>query len=384
MKKENLFYFLVLGFLLFIGSCKKDEVIKADKSKTFQAILDQYVEYGLTGISVSISSPGQVPFNGAAGYADIDNKIPMTTSHVFSAASIPKSFTAIVILNLIDEGKLDLDSKISDYLDEEIKSMVINTDKITIRQLLNHTSGLPDVINDEYIADLNADPGRYFTLKELLNYINGKEAIAEPGKVYSYTDTNYILLYLIIEKITGNPQDALKNQIMQPLLLSNTYYGNEINYSTVPNLVRFYWKDSTDAATDFSDLENLITSYIKGAGGMATTPKDLHGFINGVFDCKITSYNNLDKILSDTVSNPNWQMSMNTAYSLGFMVKTDESGTWYGHAGNDPASASFMFYNPKTKTTIVAMTNTGTFFSMDYTILFFWNLWNELCAEASM
>jgi D-alanyl-D-alanine carboxypeptidase len=218
MKKENLFYLFVLISLLFISACKKEEEgVTVDKSKSYQAILNQYVGYGLTGISVSISSPGQVPFNGAAGYADIDNKIPMTTSHVFSAASIPKSFVAIVILKLIEEGKLSLDSKISDYLDEDVKAMVVNVDKITVRQLLNHTSGLPDVINEEYIADLNADPGRYYTLKELLNYIKGKDAISEPGKAYSYTDTNYILLYLIIGKITDNPLDALKNHIMSPL-----------------------------------------------------------------------------------------------------------------------------------------------------------------------
>jgi len=205
----------------------------------------------------------------------------------------------------------------------------------------------------------------------------------DPGTDYSYSDANFILLVLIIDKIAGDHTTIFREKMFQPLGLENTYYSYSINHNTVENLVSGYWDIYADGHLEnITEWEDALTSYLKGDGGMATNCYDLSLFIQGVFNGLLVSDDNIEKILSDTVHNPHADEWINDSYSLGFMVIHNGYGTWYGHAGMDPGAASFVFYNVEHNVTIAAMTNIGTFFSKRYTKKLYHDLWIDLCKEA--
>ena len=377
--------------LLLIGACKK-EYISADpiscpaqydnhtKNTEFQAIVDRYFDAGLPGISVLIHTPEEGFWEGSAGFANIEDQVPMTPCHIHYAASISKSFTAVAILQQVEQGIISLDSRIEGYLDEEIRGYIPNSEKLTIRHLLSHTSGLPDVIDIDFITNFFNDPGHYYSLEEILSLLDGKEALAEPGAEFFYADANFILLALILDRITGDHLAVFQENIFIPLGLENTTYEYTINHNTVDDLVSAYIDTYSDGSLEnVTDWEDAITSYLKGSGGMTTNSYDLAMFIQGVFDHSLVTDETLEMIRSDTVHNPLADQWMNDSYSLGFMVIHDAYGTWYGHAGRDPGAAGYMFYNPEHQVTLVAMTNISTFFSQHYTRLFYGELWTDLC-----
>lgn len=388
---NNLFTIAGSLALLTLCSCQK-EYISADtincpvqhdnhpKNILYQSIVDKYFDAGLPGLSVLIHTPEEGLWEGSSGFANIEDQILMAPCHIQYAASIPKSFTAIATLQQIEQGRLSLDSKIEDYLDEEVKECIPNLDKLTIRHLLNHTSGLPDVIDIEFITNFFNDPDYYYSLEDLIKLIEGKAALSEPGTEFFYADLNFILLALALDRITGDHLHYFEDSIFAPIGLGNTTYSYSINHTTVENLVSGYFDTYSDGSLEnVTEWEDAITSNLKGSGGMATNSYDLALFVEGVFSGSLVSDETLEWITSDTVHNPYADQWMNDSYSLGFMVIHDKYGTWYGHAGRDPGAASYVFYNPAHQVTVVAMTNICTFFSLHYTEIFYGELWQDLC-----
>ena len=198
------FKFIIAGivFLYLICSCRKDLISTVDNPECqtayeshprdleYQAIVDRYFDAGLPGLSVLINTPAEGTWEGSSGFAGIEEGIAMTPCHVQYAASIPKSFTAIAVLQQIEAGKLDLEDIISEYLDEDIRQYVPNCDRITIHQLLMHTSGIPECLDIEFITAFFNDPSQYYTLKECIAFLDGKDALWEPGIDFFYSDAN--------------------------------------------------------------------------------------------------------------------------------------------------------------------------------------------------
>ena len=387
--KSLLVLIMTLSIVLLIA-CKKDGIIPIciecstdystnPKNSFYQSAVNRSFEAGLPGVSALVYTPNEGLWEGSAGYAGIEGNIPMTSCYVHYAASIPKSFTAIAILQQVEAGRISLDSKISDYLDENVKEFIANVDKITIRQLLNQTSGLPDVIDIKFMTAFLNNPAQYYSLQELIAFLKHKRALSEPGEKHFYADTNYILLALILDRLTGDHVRYIKENIFDPLGLTNTSYNYDINHTTVNNLVSAYLDIYSDGSLEnVTNWEDMLTSYLKGSGGMATNTYDLSLFIQGVFNGTLVSNASLELIKSDTVHNPMNDEWMNDSYGLGFMVIHNEYGTWYGHAGKDPGAAGYFFYNPDQQVTIAAMTNIGTFFSNKYTTIFYGQLFYQL------
>ena len=381
--KKNILTVLGTITLILICACQKDYIDSDDltcyseysshpRNNVYQWHLNQGFDSGLPGQSVLINTPGEGLWEGSIGYACIEERIPMTTCHIHYAASIPKAFTAIAILQQIEKGNLSLDSKISDYLDEKYKRYIPNVDRITIRQCLNHTSGIPDQIDEEFMTRFMNDPDYFYTQEELMAFLEGKDALWEPGEKYYYSDANYNILILILHKISGDHLSLFEEDIFRPLGLMNTTYNYDINHHTVPGLVSAYWDKYSDGSLENITLwEDAITSYFKGSGGMATNCYDLFLFLQGVFNGTLVSEATLGLIKSDTVHNPEADTWINDSYGLGFMVIHNDYGTWYGHAGRDPGAASYVFFNPENGVTLAAMTNIGTFFSMKYSGIFY-------------
>jgi D-alanyl-D-alanine carboxypeptidase len=188
------------------------------------------VAMGIPGLSVAIGVGDSIAWAGTAGYSDVSRRVPVRIDDRFGVGSITKTFVATVILQLVEEGKLDLDKTPQEYLDLEIVREIPNTGTATLRQLLNHQSGIPTwEFQEDWIRKGRGDQmqlGYVWGKTETLAYCTGDllPATNEPGAQYSYSNTNYTLLGLIIEAVTGNDAAAeIRSRILEPLGLENTF-----------------------------------------------------------------------------------------------------------------------------------------------------------------
>lgn len=391
---KTIFLNLFIGLSLFFSfACEKDhhskeknecetEYPQNEKNRKYKAILDKYTGMGLPGVVVTIKTPENGKWTGSSGFSSIEDSVNLTSCDVMYAASIQKSFISIVILQLIEEGKLTFNTKIESFLTEDIKSCIHNFDKITVEHLLLHTSGLRDVFEDEFINDFFADPMADYSTSDFLHYVKNADPVDEPGKRHYYSDANYMLLSIIINKITGDHFKSVQDRILNPLHLNSSYYRNK-DYPMPPRLVESYWESPIDGSFEnVSEIQYHLTEQIVGADGLITNTNDLDNFINAVFKGKLVSNNMTEAIKTVKVKNEN-ENWMNEYYGYGFMFLSDEDhGEWIGHSGMHVGAASYVFYNPRNNVSISAMTNVGTFFSEKYSVMFYYELFNDLIKVA--
>lgn len=386
MKKT--FMYLVAGMLtFFLAGCEKEKEAKAEgcgsnyslhvKNDKYQAILDKYVEKGLSGVAVTVHAPKDI-WTGASGYSKVENKVKLTACDPQYSASIQKSLTAAVTLQLIHEGKLEFGTKIDRFLSEEIKGYIPNYDKITVEHLLLHTSGLHDVIEEAFVNDLLSDPMASYTSEELLAYVKDPGPLADPGVIHYYSDANYILLSIIIDSITGSHIKAVEDRILGPLNMCSSSYHN-IDYPHPQGLVDSYWESPIEGSfQNVSDIQNHITQQILGSDGLLTNSTDLDIFIRSLFKGNLLSAEMKEKIKTIKVKNEN-ENWLNDHYGYGLMFIFDgDNGDWIGHSGMHIGAASYTYYNPKYDISISAMTNTGTFFSEESMVMFYYELFVDL------
>jgi D-alanyl-D-alanine carboxypeptidase len=229
----------------------------------------------------------------------------------FKSASVSKTFIATMILQMEEEGKLKIENSISNYLDLSIiANLRLEKNKeITVLQLLNHTAGLADYILDDtrYLIGTRIHPGRENSpLAHLQRYekhrLNTKSH--EPGSTYYYSDTHYLLLGLIIEKLTGKSlQQNLSERIVEPIGLKNTYTDNWD--STYANMMHQYLHK-------FDITKKLHPSFEFGGGGFITSTADLSLFIKALFD---------NKLFADQKTLPKMIAYDYSKYGLGIMAR---------------------------------------------------------------
>jgi D-alanyl-D-alanine carboxypeptidase len=177
-----------------------------------QQQLDGVVEAGAPGV-VGLARTGERTWQGASGLGDLRANRPARAGDRFRVGSMTKSFVAALVLQLVGEGRLSLD----DNLERWLPGLVPSGERITVRQLLNHTSGLYN-----YSDDL-PEPPRRFRPRELVAIATGHKPLFTPGTQFSYSNTNYILAGLLVERVTGQPlDDQLEQRIFQPLGLDHT------------------------------------------------------------------------------------------------------------------------------------------------------------------
>lgn len=252
----------------------------------------------LTGIQFVVKD-GDKLWIGNYGYADIDKEIPLTTEHVFKAGSVTKTFVASLILKLQEEGLLNIDDPLSKYSGLNLPSSWPNLDRITIRNLLNHTSGIPNYMDEAWGNKMNfteKEVGR--TLDEKLEYMRSivkPNAEAFESKMWIYSNTNYILLAKIAELVTNSDYYSLmKSKIIDPVGLKYTQVPKAGTTKSINNLVRGYrntWnnygftKDSPELnqlknagitlEDGLQDVTEIEISYAVGDGDFVSNALDL-------------------------------------------------------------------------------------------------------------
>jgi D-alanyl-D-alanine carboxypeptidase len=368
MKTNKFIYYLLLILLLFsLNNCKKEIGPTEDitcsgqninenhpKKNAINTIIADYVKKGLPGISVLIEDSNGIYAN-SVGFADIENNIAFKTCHISKAASITKMLVGTLTLKLQEEGKLSLNDPINKYIDSDIIKKINNAEGKTIRQLMNHSTGIFDVITSSkfYLAVLNT-PNKKWTQEELLEFVYGEDGyeLNAPFPAH-YSNTNTLLLSMCIEKATGIPHHILlKEKILLPLGLENTYYqGRE----TLPTFTAQGYFDLHNN-NSIVNVSNLITGSGNGYGGMFSNVFDLNKFAKALLINKT--------ILSDSSLNEMQvflQEDTDFYTGPGLIKKfTDKAAFGIGHTGRDLGYSADLFYFPAQNKTLVFFVNYGT------------------------
>src|SRR5687767_593136 len=211
--------------ILFLCGCRGSLKLPPEETRSYQSLLEWALQSGMPGATLLVKTP-TTNFIASAGWADRKHKTPMRPDHGFRIGSVTKTFTGIVIAQMHTEGKLTTDAVITNYLPASITSRFPGSDRITLRQMARHTSGIYD-FNDSFAYQLRRGVlnrrGEWPPLREL-KYAYDKPSSFEPGGGWDYSNSNFLLLGLIIDRLTGHHHSTeIRNRILGPLNLTNTY-----------------------------------------------------------------------------------------------------------------------------------------------------------------
>ena len=304
------------------------------------------------GMVVWIDTPGY-QFAGASGLANVVADSPMLADGGFRIGSITKMFTAVVILQMAEEGVLTLDDPLALWLPEVAEQLPFG-DEITLQHLLAHTSGLFNVVEheayyadlfsemvvDETTGDVSLDCVHRDPNETLARYVYGKDAQFEPGTQWRYSNTNYTLLGMIIEAASAMPlANAYQTYIYEPLGMRSTYLDcyEEARIETVHGYTGF--------GEGMTDVTALHESVGWSAGGLVSTAPDLVTFARGLFGGSLFS----KPESLDLMTTP----APNSTNGLGIMLQEDNMR----HAGGIAGFRSLLTYFPESDTVVVMLYN---------------------------
>lgn len=339
MIQKRAYFFLLF---LILQSCTHAQTFnKAKLDSFFVALNTKDQSMG----SIAISANGVLVYQNAIGYSQMNKglKTPATIETKYRIGSISKMFTAAMIFQLIDEGKLSFETPLAGYFPQ-----LPNAGKITIREMLDHRSGLHNFTSDSLYATYMGDPK---SEAEMIAIFTGQKSDFEPDTKAEYSNTNFVLLGYIIEKLTGKTYaEELKKRITSKIGLAQTYYGTKAN-STKNEAYSYNYQGQ------WTQMPETDMSIPGGAGAIVSTPADLVKFINALFEGKLISPASLE--LMKTMRD-NYGMAMFT------MPFDDKKG--YGHSGGIDGFFSLLIYLPQEKLAI-AYTSNGTRYSYNDVVM---------------
>jgi D-alanyl-D-alanine carboxypeptidase len=324
---------------------------------SLQATLAAGVKQGIPCVALQVESAGKTVFSGAAGVANIEQKTPLKATDRFRIYSIAKTFTATVVLQLVDEGVLTLKDTVTHWLTDSAVLKIPNVDEITLRELLNHSSGIYDFADDrdsQFWVDAflgpNADWAKVWTIDELLAYADGAnhDPYFEPGTSVYYSNTDYLLLGLIVETATDNSYaKELQTRILTPLKLADTFLAEG---AAMPDDVVSGYQVIEGELTDVS-ISNL--SWIWTAGGMVSTTADLARFAQATFSGDLMSAASFKEMFTfvDNPSKPGF------AEGMGVYRAPSDNGVLIGMDGQGPGFTSSMMRLSEGDINVVTLVN---------------------------
>jgi D-alanyl-D-alanine carboxypeptidase len=360
MRKIVLFFVVCLFFSIVVHA--QTRVSNKTALKTaLQLKLDEWHKAGsFPGATLGVVLANGESFGLAAGISDRDAKRPMIPTDRMLAGSVGKTFAAATALQLIKEGKIGLDDKIEKYLGSEPWfTRLPNARDITVRQLMNHTSGLVRYeFKEQFTKDLTANPEKVWKPAELLAYLFDKKAPFEAGKGWDYSDTNYIVLGMIIEKVTGRKfYEEANKRLLKPLKLTNTIPQDGPRLKGV--VQGYAGPNNPFGGTDAMIVKGKFVinpQFEWTGGGYASTAQDLARWAKMFYEGKAFSPELLPQVL-DGVAAP--MLGRETKYGLGVIIRKTTLGTSYGHSGFFPGYMTDMMYFPEKKIAVAVQVNTS-------------------------
>jgi D-alanyl-D-alanine carboxypeptidase len=302
-----------------------------DRAKLDQ-FFDRLAETNKAMGSLVIAKDGNVLYSRAIGYGQISGaeKKPLTEASRFAIASITKTYTAVMILQLAEEGQLKLTETLDKYLPE-----VPNARRITIGQILAHRSGIPNVIGDR---ESRRDDSDRMTRDDMLALIVNATPDFEPDSRAAYSNSGYFLLGLVIEQVTGKSYaQALNDLITAPLGLKETYVVSE-RVDVTKNESLTYWRFGNDWKPG-RETHPVVFEIV-------STPREMAKFMEALFDLRLISQASLDQMTT-----------IRDDEGLGIVTFTFADRTFYANTGGGDNYGSWLMYQPDEKLVISYATN---------------------------
>ena len=340
--------------------CYPDVLINKHYSKSvaLDSVLSRYTTNILPGASVAVYSEQEGWWAGSAGYANVEKRIPMQNCHLQYLQSISKTYMAVEILQLKEQGKIELDAPMTKYLPAKYSRYINEAGKITVRMLLNQTSGVPEYNeNPDFVSQVVLHPLKNFTTEDCLKAIDGQEMQFTPGSKYLYTNTNYLLLSLIGDAITGDHAAYIREHVFKKLGLSNSYYGKGVDYLKGLHLPESYWDVFNNGkAVNVTPFQQMTVVCSKGDDGIVCSTTDAVKFLKGLMEGKLLNQVSM-KEMFDFVKDEKG----NNRYGMG-VIYFDMGGVpAYGHGGGGIGAGCGLVYIPSKKVYVFLSTNLGCF-----------------------
>jgi D-alanyl-D-alanine carboxypeptidase len=356
----------LLTFALFLtnhsfAQTSAAKIARTELRQKLQTNLDEWHKNGkFAGATLGVCLADGNCFSLATGFSDLEKKQKMKPSDLMLAGSVGKTYAAVVALQLVKEGKINLDEKVEKYLGQEKWfSRLPNAKDITVRQLMNHTSGLVRYeFKDQFTKDLTANPEKVWKPEELLAYLLDEKPPFEAGKGWDYSDTNYIVLGMIIEKVTGKKYyTEAEKRVLKPLKLKNTKPQDK---PEIKGLIQGYAGADNPFGGKDRVLENgkfiINPQFEWTGGGMVSNSEDLARWAKLMYVGKAFDASLLPEMLNG-VSAP--MLGRETKYGLGVIIRPTRMGTTYGHSGFFPGYMTDVMYFPDKKISLAVQVNSS-------------------------
>ena len=280
-----------------------------------KAFDDSFAVADSPGATLAVFVPGEGTWSSARGYADLDNSISAEPDSRFGVGSITKTFVATVILQLETEGVLSIDDRVTTWLPDETQWNLV-----TMRDLLGHTSGIDDFTDE---IDLVVDLNRYWPGEELAALVADKPLLFKPGTDYSYSNTNYILLGVIIERATLNYwRDEVRTRLLEPLNLDRTHLPGDGEY--IEDWIVHGYVGSQGVYLDVSQSAHPSTA--GAAGEMVSCTQDLLHWMAALYGGEVLEAEQLTAMTSKD--------GPRQGYGLGCDIEKRDGKRLLGHGGS--------------------------------------------------
>ncbi len=336
---------LILGFNSF-GQTTSTKELEENINKIFES----YAHYNRFTGSILISQNDEIIYRKSFGYADIDNHKKNKKNSIFSIASVTKPLTAVGVMKLVEEGKLTLETSIIKYFPNFIPDY---SKKITIRHLLNHSSGMQANIGRKDDDGNGLMPGKNLvTIEKLLEEFKNSKLKFEPGTNYEYNNFGYTLLAYIIEKVSGKTYaDYMEQAVFKPANMKNTTVNS---YKSTGK--RAYPHIGLGMMNLKKQDSNIHFAEVKGAGNINSTTGDLYNFMKALENRIVLKPTTVAKLYNYTQS-----MGYNDSkYGLGWRIEYKGGEKWINHTGLLPGYTSIIGSLPKRDIKIIILTNATT------------------------
>lgn len=345
----NRIYFIITFLLLFAIQVVAQEFDVKKLDTYLESLADNNKFMG----SVAVAKNGVIIYAKATGYADVESKTAPDANTQYRVGSISKTFTATLTLKAIEEGKLNLNQTIKTYFPS-----IKNADKISVGNLLNHRSGIHNFTNDEAYSEYMTMP---ISETKLVEYIAKGGSDFKPDTKADYSNSNYVLLSLILQKVYNQSYaQLLESKIVQPLGLKYTAFGGKINLAA-NQAFSYNYSDKWEKETE-TDMSVPL-----GAGSVISTPSDLAIFAHALFT---------DKILSE--SSLKTMMNLKDNYGMGLFKMPFDDKSSYGHTGAIDGFSSVFGCFQEEKVSFAIISNGNNYNQNSVTIAVLSAMFNKL------
>ena len=375
---SRLKWFITIASVLIVSACglQNSDIVSQHRSAAsdIQALLDHAVTAGVPGISAAVATRQGIVWTGVAGSSDLQTGTPVRPDMLFGIGSITKTFVAAVILQLADQGRLDLNLTAASLLGTSVQG-IPNADKATIAHLLNHTGGVPSWEDDPaWIRDARGDRldvNRIWAKPATLSYITGHAPLAAPGETFSYANTNFTLLGMIIEKVTGEDVvQQIHRRILTPIGLTDIYLEGFEPVAQSRLAHRYHWATpdfrsnaGINAAfrqvrSDLIDASGSNLSVEWTAGGMVATARDLALYGVALRDGRLLSAKSMTFLTEWFPAGEAGQVGHNL-----FRRQYPDGAAIIGHTGDVLGFTASLYWTDGTDVVMAVVSNVGSMHS---------------------